>query len=383
MDVCCVRDEDAGRVERFRGLAMFSRVFRRFLPLFSCSLRYLLEKYRERVLIANMDTGKTKHTTESLFASAIPALEEYIRIPNQSPNFDAEIHTNGLQEKAVAVIVNWATAQGVRGLTHTVVHDKGRTPVIVFEVPAHKSALAETVLMYGHLDKQPPMAASWAPGLAPHTPVIRNGRLYGRGGADDGYSTFAAITAIKALQDQDAAHPRIVVLIEAAEESGSIDLDHYLERLDKTIGNVGLIVCLDSGCSNYEQLWVTTSLRGVVGVTVRVDVLEHGVHSGAASGIVPSSFRAIRALLDQLEDQATGRVLVPELHVQVPEYRVNEAKKCAEILGETVFSEFPWVKGVKPVTADGAEALLNKTWRPTMCVVGVDGKKENDLCFCG
>jgi acetylornithine deacetylase/succinyl-diaminopimelate desuccinylase-like protein len=328
-----------------------------------------------------MDKAKTLSTTETGFATAIPALEEYIRIPNQSPSFDAEIHTNGLQEKAVALIVHWVLEQKVVGLTHRVVHEKGRTPVLLFEVPAHNCKLPESVLMYGHLDKQPPMTASWAPGMGPHTPVIRNGRLYGRGGADDGYSAFAAITAVKALQAQGASHPRIVILIEAAEESGSPDLDYYLAQLETAIGNVGLIVCLDSGCANYEQLWITTSLRGVVGATVRVDVLQHGVHSGAASGIVPSSFRCIRAILDQLEETATGRVLVPELHVEIPPHRVDEARRCAGILGDTVFSEFPWVEGVKPVAPEIHEALLNKTWRPTMCVVGADGAHKTVVSF--
>ena len=325
-----------------------------------------------------MDKAKTLATTEASFATAIPALEEYIRIPNQSPGFDDDIHTNGLQEKAVAVILQWVLQQKVEGLTHRVVQEPGRTPVILFEVPAHNCRLPEGVLMYGHMDKQPPMTESWTQGLHPYVPVIRKGRLYGRGGADDGYSAFAAITAVKTLQEQGAAHPRIVILIEGAEESGSPDLEYYLAQLEGAIGSVGLIVCLDSGCSNYEQLWVTTSLRGIVAATVRVDVLQHGVHSGAASGIVPSSFRCMRALLDQLEETTTGRVLVPELHVPIPPYRVDEARRCAAILGPDVFSEFPWVPGVKPVTAEAHEALLNKTWRPTMCVVGADGA----CCLC-
>ncbi len=280
----------------------------------------------------------------------------------------------------MSLIVEWVLAQHVAGLVHTVVKDEGRTPVLLFEVPAYKSALHETVLMYGHLDKQPPMTAAWAPGLHPHVPVIRDGKLYGplfvepclfvkllrtktgRGGADDGYSTFAAITAVKALQDQGVPHPRIVILIEAAEESGSPDLDHYVTRLSPSIGNVGLIICLDSGTHNYEQMWVTTSLRGVLGVTLRVEVLRHGVHSGSASGIVPSSFRGIRAILDKLEDKESGKVLVPELHVPIPQYRIDEAKKCAEILGRHVVEEFPWIAGVKPMTTNVAEVREQKKW---------------------
>jgi len=303
----------------------------------------------------------------------VKVLEEYIRIPNQSPMFDAEVHTNGLQEKATDLLLDWVLKQGIKNLSHQVVKDDGRTPVLLFEVPAHKNTMEQSVLMYGHLDKQPPMTEGWSEGLGPHKPVIRDGKLYGRGGADDGYSVFAAITAIRALQDQDAAHPRVVILIEACEESGSADLPHYLDRLESNIGNVGLIVCLDSGCGNYEQLWVTTSLRGVTNITLRVDVLEHGVHSGAASGVVPSSFRCIRGILDQLEDVNSGVLKVPELSVDIPEFRVAETKKCAEILGKTTYSEFPFVEGVQPVHPDIVEMQLNKTWRPTMSVIGVDG----------
>lgn len=271
------------------------------------------------------------------------------------------------------LIIKWVLNQGVKGLTHQVVREPERTPVILFEVPAHQCDLPNTVLIYGHMDKQPPMTEAWAPGLHPRQPVIRNGKLYGRGGADDGYSAFAAITAIRALQDQGVSHPRIVVLIEGSEESGSPDLNHYLAKLSPGFGNVGLIVCLDSGCGNYDQLWVTTSLRGVMSATARIDVLQHGVHSGAASGIVPSSFRCMRVLLDHIEDSKTGQVLLKDLWVDIPKHRIEEAKSCAEVMGDGVFKEYPFVDGVKPVTSDRTEALLNKTWRPQLAVIGQDG----------
>ena len=310
---------------------------------------------------------------ESSYATAIPVIEEYIRVENQSPHFDPDCLTNGLQEKAIKLIMDWILAQNVKGLSHQVVKDDGRTPVVLMDVPANNCETTTTVLMYGHMDKQPPMTEAWGEGLHPHTPVTRDGKLYGRGGADDGYSAFAAITAIKALQAQNASHPRIVVLIEAAEESGSPDLEHYIDRLSSDIGDVGLIVCLDSGCGNYEQLWVTASLRGVCGVKLRCDVLQHGVHSGASSGIVPSSFRAIRYILDQIEDAKTGKINVPEMWVDIPKHRIEESRKCAEVLGPALISDFPFVQGVKPVTDDLTELLLNKCWRPTMSTTGVDG----------
>src|ERR1051325_3055631 len=230
--------------------------------------------------------------------SILPAIEQYIRIPNQSPLFDPEWQKNGHMHKAVALARSWVEAQGVRGLTIEVKELEGRTPLIFMEIEGDASS---TVLMYGHLDKQPAMIG-WEEGLGPWTPVRRGDKLFGRGGADDGYAIFATIAAIKALQTENVAHSRIVVIIECCEESGSIDLPAYIDLLADRIGTPRLVICLDSGCGNYEQMWMTTSLRGSIVGTLHVDVLTEGVHSGDASRIVPDSFRVIRLLLDRLED---------------------------------------------------------------------------------
>ena len=304
----------------------------------------------------------------------VPALFEYIRIPNKSQAFDPAWREHGHMERAVSLIEAWCRKQPIEGLTVEVVRHPDNTPVILMEVPGNS---ADTVLLYGHLDKQPEMVG-WREGLSPWEPVREGDKLYGRGGADDGYSAFASLAAIRLLQEQKIPHARCVILIEAAEESGSPDLPAYIEMLAARIGKPSLVVCLDSGCGNYDQMWSTTSLRGLVGGNLKVQILTEGVHSGAASGIVPSTFRIVRQLLSRIEDEATGRVLVDELHIAIPEGRVAQAEAAANALGEVVAGEFPWVPGGRPMGDDRTQLVLNRTWRPTVSVTGVDGMPSLD-----
>ena len=301
--------------------------------------------------------------------SIVPTIEQYIRIPNQSPLFDPEWKENGHMDRAVALARKWAEEQRVEGLKLEVHEIEGRTPLIFMEIQGDPSS---TVLMYGHLDKQPAMVG-WEPGLGPWTPVLRDGRLYGRGGADDGYAIFATIASILAVQQQKVRHSRIVVIIECCEESGSVDLPAYIDLLSDRIGTPRLIICLDSGCGNYEQLWMTTSLRGSIVGNLTVEVLTEGVHSGDASGIVPSSFRILRILLERLEEAETGRIKPDWLWVDVPKERLAEARETARILGSDIHSKFPWIEGMSPVSRDSVELLLNRTWRPALAITAQEG----------
>src|SRR5437773_5347226 len=298
----------------------------------------------------------------------VPTLTEYIRIPAKSPMYDAQWAEHGHLDRAVTLITDWARARKIEGLTLEVVRLPGRTPVILMEAPG---AGGDTVLLYGHCDKQPEMVG-WPAEAGPWTPVRRGDRLFGRGAGDDGYAVFAALTAIEALQAQGMPHARCVVLIEASEESGSPDLPAYVDALAERI-RPDLVVCLDSGCGDYDHLWATTSLRGVLSGTLTVEVLGEGVHSGQASGIVPSSFRILRQLLDRLEDHRTGEILVRECHVEIPPGRLDEVRAVAKVLGEDIWRRFPYVAGMSPVTKDPVEAMLNNTWRPALAVTGVDG----------
>jgi acetylornithine deacetylase/succinyl-diaminopimelate desuccinylase-like protein len=308
---------------------------------------------------------------ETWSTSIVPTLCDYIRIPNRSPVFDADWAKHGHMDEAVALIERWCARRAIEGLTVEVVRLPGRTPVIFMDIPASVPT-SETVLLYGHLDKQPEFTG-WEAGLGPWKPVQKGERLYGRGGADDGYSAFAALTAVEALARQRLAHARCVVIIEACEESGSYDLPAYIEHLEARIGDVSFIVCLDSGCGNYEQLWSTTSLRGLIAGDLTVEVLSEGVHSGSASGIVPSSFRVLRMLLSRLEDEATGVVKLKELRVAIPRSRVAQARNTARELGDGVWAEFPFVDGMQPMGKNNVERILNRTWRSTLSITGVDG----------
>ncbi|HEU0306458.1 MAG TPA: M20 family metallopeptidase [Lysobacter sp.] len=325
-----------------------------------------------------MDSRKIEQFVSAKWDEEIvPQLVEYIRIPNKSPMFDAEWVAHGYMDAAVALMEKWARAQDIPGMQLEVVRLEGRTPLIFIDIPAFKSGRAEggdedCVILYGHLDKQPEMTG-WDDDLGPWKPVIKGDRLYGRGGADDGYAIFGSLTAIMALQQQGIPHSRCVVLIEACEESGSYDLPAYVDHLADRIGKPSLVVCLDSGCGNYEQLWCTTSLRGLAGGNFTVKVLEEGVHSGDASGIVPSSFRLVRQLLSRIEDEKTGRIILDGLHVEVPADRLAQAKEAARVLDTAVFDKFPLLQGMQPMADDLSELVLNRTWRPALSVTGVDG----------
>lgn len=303
----------------------------------------------------------------------VPQLVEYIRIPNKSPMFDADWVKNGYMDAAVELMERWARAQAIPGMTIEVVRLKDRTPLIFIDIPASGPETGEDcVLLYGHLDKQPEMTG-WDDDLGPWKPVIKGDRLYGRGGADDGYAIFGSLAAIQALQQQGLPHARCVVLIEACEESGSYDLPAYVDHLADRIGKPSLVVCLDSGCGNYDQLWCTTSLRGLAGGNFSAKVLSEGVHSGDASGIVPSSFRVLRELLSRLEDEATGKIKVEGLYSEIPAERLEQAGKVAEVLGHEVYDKFPFLPGMKPMAQDLTELVLNRTWRPALSVTGADG----------
>ncbi|MDO9115355.1 MAG: M20 family metallopeptidase [Polaromonas sp.] len=313
----------------------------------------------------------------------VKQITDYITIPAKSPSFDADWAGHGHLDTVMRNAASWVEAQKVEGLKLEIVRLEGRTPVLFFEVPATKPGSTETVLMYGHLDKQPEFTG-WRSDLGPWTPKYEDGKLFGRGGADDGYAVYASIAAIQALKSQKVPHPRIVGLVETCEESGSYDLLPYVDALRTRLGDVGLVICLDSGAGNYDQLWLTTSLRGMASGVLKVEILTEGVHSGDASGLVPSSFRIMRQVLDRLEDSKTGRLLPQSFHCEIPAERLAQAQATAQILGDQIYKRFPWAHYdcggattfALPTTTDPVEALLNRTWKPTLSVTGADGFPE-------
>ncbi|MFN0092232.1 MAG: M20/M25/M40 family metallo-hydrolase [Acidimicrobiales bacterium] len=328
-------------------------------------------------------------TTDALdYAEAVwdrdilPALTEYIRVPALSPAYDADWAAHGHIAEAVRQVRAWAEARPLPGLAVEVVELAGLTPVILIDAPARGPAAGaddradnhadgDVVLVYGHLDKQPEMSG-WRDGLGPWSPVREGDRLYGRGGADDGYSAFAALTALEALAAQDAPHARVVILIEASEESGSPHLPAYIDALAARIGRPSLVVCLDSGCADYEQLWVTTSLRGLVGGVLDVAIATEGMHSGGVGGVVPSTFRIARRLLERIERSETGEILLPEAHVEIPPHRRAEAEEMAAAVGGLT-EGYPLVPGARLADKGPAELILDRTWRPALAVIAADG----------
>jgi len=320
-----------------------------------------------------MDNKKTAEFVNKMWDdSIIPELSEYIKIPNKSPLFDPDWEEHGYMEQAVQRIEAWCQTQPVKDITIEIVRIEGRTPVLFMDIPGDSD---DVVLLYGHYDKQPEFSG-WNEDLSPWEPVIKDGKLYGRGGADDGYATFGSLTAIRALQEQGIPHAHCVVLIEGCEESGSFDLPYYFDLLGERLGSPDLVVCLDAECGNYDQLWCTTSLRGNLTGTLRADVLTEGVHSGSAGGIVPSSFRVLRKLLSRIEDEDSGHLVPDALYVDIPKQRTEQARLAAETLDTSVYQKYPWAVAEPSPSESPYDLLLNNTWRPVLTVTGAEGLPE-------
>jgi acetylornithine deacetylase/succinyl-diaminopimelate desuccinylase-like protein len=316
-----------------------------------------------------MDLKRLSQSIEGAWEEITERLIAYVRIPNKSPLFDPDWERHGYMEQAITLMADWCRAQPLPGARVEVRRLPGRTPLLLVDIPGE---LPGCVLLYGHLDKQPEFTG-WLEGLGPWEPVIRDGKLYGRGAADDGYAVFSSLTAIAALKAQQVRLPRCVVLIEACEESGSVDLPAHLEALGPVLSEPSLVVCLDAECGNYEQVWCTTSLRGNLLGTLRVRVLTEGVHSGMATGIAPTPFRILEQLLARLENPVTGDLLLDELHVTLPADRRAQAVTAARVLGAEVAGRLPWVKGVHALSNDPTELIINNTWKATLAVTGAEG----------
>lgn len=310
---------------------------------------------------------------ENFDKSIIPTLEEYIRIPNSSPSFNGGKYDEPETEQVIELFSAWVKNANIPNLSLEVRRLPQRTPLMFMEIPASADYEgSDCVLMYGHLDKQPPFEG-WHDGTGPYTPVIKDGRLYGRGGADDGYAIFGSVEALRALQSQNIPHSRVLILIEACEESGSPDLPAHLASLvqEGKVKDVSLVVCLDSGAGSYDAFYLTASIRGMFMITLTVQTLTEGVHSGGAGNICADSFRVIRHLLSSIEDEKTGQI-IPELQVEVPHYRLEQNKHTCAILGERIYDGFPLVNGI-PMETNLETLALNRGWRASLTVTGIDG----------
>jgi acetylornithine deacetylase/succinyl-diaminopimelate desuccinylase-like protein len=323
-----------------------------------------------------MDAAVNRKLVDEEWEAAIPSLQEFVRIPNLTVALDKEWPTNGLLDKAVDHMVQWVKSQNVTGCTVQSFKDEGFSPLMLVEVAATKGSSKEgdTFLMYGHLDKMP-HGPGWDEDIAPTCGLRRDDKIYGRGAGDDGYAVYASLIAVKVLQKQGIEHPRIVIIAETSEESGSPHLGHYVEKLQNQIGTPTAVFCLDATCEDWSTMWLTTSLRGICMGTVEVGLLKTGLHSGFGSGIVPDAFRVARMLLARVEDPETGKIKLPELGTKVPVER--------QVQGKALASKFPdlhlqrgiaWRDGARPQYDANAYAVyMANTWEPALTVTGFDG----------
>ena len=319
----------------------------------------------------SVDLDKLTERADELWETSIlPSLSEFIEIEALSPGFEPDWENKGELDSAIALFSKWLVNQELDGMTYQIHRIDGRTPVLLVTVEGTGPG---EVIFYSHLDKQPSRANLWSEGLHPLKAVRREPWLFGRGALDDGYGGYLCVTALKMLQEQGVPYPRSHFLIETCEESGSYDLPPYLDALTDELGDPNLIVVLDSGGPDYEHIWVTEALRGLVAGNLSVKVSNEGVHSGMSGGVIPSSFRVQRILLDRVEDSQTGDILIPEMHVEISSKVRKEAEQLGNLLGDELWSQLPVVDGLRPQNEGAAEILLDMNWRPAMSVIGADG----------
>ncbi len=302
----------------------------------------------------------------------LEGLKKFISIKSLSPDFDKDWEEHG--ELLRSLKEAKAFAQSMLPEIHIeILEAKGKTPLLFFEVAATGNSKDHgDVLFYGHMDKQP-ASDDWSNGRSAFNPSLEKDVLYGRGAADDGYSFYAAISIAKALEESGVNHPRLFGIFETAEESGSEDFPFWIAQLSERFTRVSLVLVLDAGCIDYKHLCITTNFRGVFGTTLKVSVLEHGVHSGTASGVVPDSFMIARSLLDRIEDSRTGKLLNNAFYAaEIPPARTRQIQEKAQVICG-LENDFPWID--KPVmrTANTEEALLAQTWLPQLAVIGAGG----------
>jgi acetylornithine deacetylase/succinyl-diaminopimelate desuccinylase-like protein len=303
----------------------------------------------------------------------IELLESFVSIRSLSPAFDPLWREHGEISRALDLFGTWASTLEIPGLRWRRSDISGRTPALVVEIPpSSQRESSGGVLIYGHLDKQP-ASAPWHEDTDPFVATRSGDLLYGRGVVDDGYSLPCALLALESLAQAGLEYPRTTVIIEASEESGSPDLDAHIDALMSLLGDVELVICLDSGGLDDRRLWVTTSLRGNLVLTVDVEVLQHGVHSGSAGGVVPSSFRIMRQILDRLEDSTTGEVIPDFLRPSIPSSVLEHALELANDLDDPLARAFPIVDGLVLDGSSGEERIVRQTWGPSVAYTGVDG----------
>lgn len=310
----------------------------------------------------------SKYIDKQWDESVLPSLCDFIEIPALSPSFDSEWEENGYLDAAIETFVSWVRSLPLEKSSVSVHRLKDRSPVLLVTIDGESDG---EILFYSHLDKQPE-ATGWSEGKGPWKPVIEDGWLFGRGSVDDGYGGYAGVLSVLGLQEQDIPHPTCRFLIETGEESGSPDLEFYLDELKPQLGIPDLVIVLDTGGMDYDRLWVTQSLRGIVAGTLSVNVSSVGVHSGHGSGVMPSSFRLARQLLSRLEDEETGEILPEWLHLEISDDMKKTCSKIVDMKGDEM-KDFPLLDGVKKQVEDPLDIFITMNLKPSLSIIGADG----------
>ncbi len=319
----------------------------------------------------------THFISEFWDTKALPSLMDFIRIPALSTTFDAKWEENGYLRQTCEHVAQWIQTQ-IPDAKCEIFQEKDRTPCLFVEILSKKEVNNDTtVAFYGHFDRQPE-ASGWDEGLGAWNPVIRNGKLYGRGTADDGYSVYMMIAAIAALRHHKIEHPRCVGIFETQEESGSKDLPYYLQKLKERFQNPTSLFVLDNHCGDYQRVWLSASLRGVLGGTLTVKTLEHGVHSGTYSGMVPDAFGIAQALITRLHDPVTGEIKIKACHTTIPTIRRHQLMQASKVLGNLVWNHSPLLSGVTTKLKNNDDIMFNMTWKPALTVIGMEGLPSID-----
>ena len=318
-----------------------------------------------------LDLGQLMDRSEEIWeGSILPSLSDFIEIKALSPLFEPDWAEMGELDATIDLFCEWLDAQGIAGMSYEKHRIGELSPVLIVTIEGTGPG---EVIFYSHLDKQPSKPELWSEGLHPLKAVRRDPWLYGRGSVDDGYGGYLCATSVRLLQEAEVPHPRCTMIIETCEESGSFDLPPYLEALTEQLGNPDMVVVLDSGGPDYDHVWMTEALRGLVSGTLSVKVSHEGIHSGNSGGSIPSSFRIQRILLDRVEDSSSGKVLIPEMHVDIPEQIREKAMALREIVGDSIWEQFPTVDTLRQASETTEDMIVAMNWEPTLSIIGADG----------
>ena len=303
--------------------------------------------------VLGSDVDRLRDRLHDLLPQVRADLERLVRIPSVSAAAFDQAHVQASAD-AVAELLREAGLSDVQQLTASA-HGRTGAPAVVGRRPG--PAGAPTVLLYAHHDVQPPGSETdWDTPV--FQPTERDGRLYGRGAADDKAGVMVHVAALRALGEELGVG--IVVFVEGEEEIGSPTFEAFLAAHHDLLA-ADVIIVADSVNWKIGVPALTTSLRGLVDGTITVRTLDHAVHSGMYGGPVPDAMLATVRLLDSFWD-AAGDVAVPGLvggEAEALDYPEADLRADAGILD-----------GVHLI---GTGSLTSRMWtKPALSIIGID-----------